>query len=110
MLGVLRGQLLDWSARSIACLDFDHLATAAAEPDTTRRQQQHGGGHNDLGTFLRLFGITVPAFRDTYRPPVSKNNNTNVSPYLHVYMDTFAATSRAVWDTCEAVSTHGWAL
>jgi hypothetical protein len=89
MLAVLRGQLLDLRTRSIACLDYDHLLP---------------GRH--LDTFLHLFGIDHAAFRATYKPPVAKN--TTVSPYLHVYMDTFAATSRAVWDTCQQVSSDGW--
>jgi hypothetical protein len=90
---VLRGQLMDHSDRSIGCLDYDHLAE---EP--VRRP--------DMKRLLALFGIEERAVRDTYRPPAA--TNSTMSPSLQIYMDTYVETSRAVWETCTAVSHNGW--
>jgi hypothetical protein len=94
MMGVLRGQLIDHSNRSIGCLDFDHLV-------------ETGRDDNDLKRFLDLFAIEEQSFRNTYQPPAVATNAT-VSPYLQIYMDTFVETSQAVWETCTAVSHYGW--
>lgn len=94
MMGVLRGQLIDHSNRSIGCLDFDHLVEKGRDDD------------DDLKRFLNLFDIEEQAFRNTYQPPAA--TNVTVSPYLQIYMDTFVETSRAVWETCTAVSHNGW--
>jgi hypothetical protein len=94
MMGVLRGQLIDHSNRSIGCLDFDHLV-------------ENGRDDDDLKRFLDLFAIEEQALRNTYQPPAVATNVT-VSPYLQIYMDTFVETSRAVWETCTAMSHHGW--
>lgn len=92
MTAALRAQLMDHANRTVACLDFNHLADV----------RNH---HREV--FLDLFGIDKHEFLATYKPP-TKNKIITVSPYLQVYMDTFAATSRTAWQVCETMSEYGW--